>query len=173
MVQTSHSQHKRKERGKILKHDNRRIRTDFLFLMDRGVLFIYWNFLGDGRQSVTLCLTRPIPGRKHFPQLPTKGGKHIVKLIRRREGVRIMTLPEVGAIQFLQPASAEVHTRKQVTAVRPDEEGDKAKRQRERGVSSPIQDQVTLSKEAQALARSTSQSSKNNSFHQSPSPFDR
>jgi hypothetical protein len=84
-----------------------------------------------------------------------------------------MTLPEVGAIQFLQPASSGNHARKQVTAVRPDEEGDKAKGQRERGVPSPIQDQVTLSKEAQALATSTSQTSNNNSFQQSPSPFDR
>lgn len=84
-----------------------------------------------------------------------------------------MTLPEVGAIQFLQPASSDVHTRKQVTAVRPDEEGDKAKGQREQSVPSPIHDQVTLSKEAQALATSTNQSSKNNSFQQPPSPFDR
>ncbi|MDH4193460.1 MAG: hypothetical protein OEW33_04175 [Nitrospirota bacterium] len=84
-----------------------------------------------------------------------------------------MTLPEVGAIQFLQPASSEVHARKHVTAVKSDEDGDKARGQRERGPTPPIQDQVTLSKEAQALATSTSPTSNNNSFQQSPSPFDR
>jgi hypothetical protein len=84
-----------------------------------------------------------------------------------------MTLPEVGAIQFLQPASSDVHARKQVTAVRPDGEGDKAKGQRERGVPSPIRDQVTLSKEAQALATSRNHASKGNSFQQPSSPFDR
>ena len=81
-----------------------------------------------------------------------------------------MTLPEVGAIQFLQPAASDIHARKQVTAVRPDEESAKAKGQREqRGVPSPIQDQVTLSKEA----RSRNQTSKNHSFQQPSSPFDR
>ena len=84
-----------------------------------------------------------------------------------------MTLPEVGAIQFSQSASSEVHARRQVTAVRLNEEGDSPKGQRERGTYSPIQDQVTLSKEAQALATSNSQTSKNNAFQQSPSPFDR
>jgi hypothetical protein len=84
-----------------------------------------------------------------------------------------MTLPEVGAIQFLNPASSGVHTRRQVTAVRSDEEGDTAKGQRERGSPSPIQDQVILSKEAQELAASNSHTSKNNAFQQSPSPFDR
>ena len=84
-----------------------------------------------------------------------------------------MTLPEVGAIQFLKPASSTDHARKQVTPIKPDQEGDKAKGQRERGVPSPIQDQVRLSKEAQALAASHSQTSKNNAFQQSPSPFDR
>jgi hypothetical protein len=84
-----------------------------------------------------------------------------------------MTLPEVGAINFLQPASSEVHTRKHVTAVRPDEEGDKTKGQRERGIPPPIKDQVTLSKEAHALATSNSQTVNNHSFQQSPSPFDR
>lgn len=84
-----------------------------------------------------------------------------------------MTLSEVGASQFHQPASSEVHARKHVTAVKPDEDGDNAKGHRERGVPSPIQDQVTLSKEAQGLATTNSQTSKNNPFQQSPSPFDR
>lgn len=84
-----------------------------------------------------------------------------------------MTLPEIGAIQFRQPASSEIQNRKHVTAVSPDEEGDKAKDQRERGVPSPIQDQVTLSKEAQALATATAQNTNHHSFQQSPSPFDR
>lgn len=84
-----------------------------------------------------------------------------------------MTLPEVGAIQFLQPTSSDIHARKHVTAVRPDEEAGKAKGQRERGVPSRIQDQVTLSKEAQALATSRNHASKSNAFQQPPSPFDR
>ncbi|MCW5784306.1 MAG: hypothetical protein KIT39_13425 [Nitrospirales bacterium] len=82
-----------------------------------------------------------------------------------------MTLPEVGAIQFLQPASSGDHSRKQVTAVSSDEESGKAKSHRERGV--PIQDQVTLSKEAQALSTSRHPASKGNSFQQPSSPFDR
>ena len=57
-----------------------------------------------------------------------------------------MTLPEVGAIQFSQSASSEVHARRQVTAVRLNEEGDSPKGQRERGTYSPIQDQVTVEK---------------------------
>ena len=84
-----------------------------------------------------------------------------------------MTLPEVGTNQFLKPFLPEMHAQRHVTAARSDEESDKAKGQRERGASSPIQDQVTLSKEAQALATSNSPTSRNNSFQQSPSPFDR
>jgi hypothetical protein len=84
-----------------------------------------------------------------------------------------MTLPEVGAIQFLQPASSEMPIRKHVTAVRPDENGNTANDQRERNIPAPIQDQVTLSKEAQALATSTSRNSPSHPFQQSPSPFDR
>ncbi len=84
-----------------------------------------------------------------------------------------MTLPEVGAIQFLQPASSADHSRKQVTAVSSDEESGKTKSHRERGALSPIQDQVTLSKEAQALATSRNHASKGNSFQQPSSPFDR
>ncbi|WNM63037.1 hypothetical protein [Candidatus Nitrospira neomarina] len=84
-----------------------------------------------------------------------------------------MTLPEIGAIQFLQPASSGDHSRKQVTAVSSDEESGKAKSHRERGVPSPIQDQVTLSKEAQALSTSRHPAaSKGNSFQQPSSPFD-
>lgn len=84
-----------------------------------------------------------------------------------------MILPEVVASQFFQPTSSEVLSRKHVTAVRHDEDSDKAKDQRERGVPSPIQDQVTLSKEAQRLATLNSQPSNDNAFQQSPSPFDR
>lgn len=85
-----------------------------------------------------------------------------------------MTLPEVGASQFLQPASFEIHGRKQASPLRSDEDGDHdASVKRGKGVSSPVQDQVTLSREAQSLATSTSQSSKNNSYQQSPSPLDR
>ncbi len=83
-----------------------------------------------------------------------------------------MTLPEIGAIQFLQPASSGDHSRKQVTAVSSNEEGGKTRSHRERGPS-PIQDQVTLSKEAQALATSRNQASKSHSFQQPSSPFDR
>jgi len=84
-----------------------------------------------------------------------------------------MTLPEVGASQLIQPASLDVHARKQVSPLRSDEDSDHGSVQRERGVPSRVQDQVTLSKEAQALATSTSQFLKHNSFQQSPSPLDR
>ncbi|PJA80684.1 MAG: hypothetical protein CO149_00835 [Nitrospirae bacterium CG_4_9_14_3_um_filter_51_5] len=85
-----------------------------------------------------------------------------------------MTLPEVAASEFLQPAFLGVHGRKQASFLRSDENRDHdASIKRGRGVSSPVQDHVTLSKEAQALATSTSQSSTNNSFQQSPSPLDR
>lgn len=84
-----------------------------------------------------------------------------------------MTLPEIGAIQFLQPASSVDHSRKQVTAVSSDEESGRTKSHGQRGVPSPIQDQVTLSKEAQALATSRNHASKSNSFQQPSSPFDR
>jgi hypothetical protein len=84
-----------------------------------------------------------------------------------------MTLPEVGASQFLQPPTSGVHTRKPLSAIHSEEEGDTTKGHRERQVSSSTQDQVTLSKEAQTRANSTSQASTNHSFQQSPSPFDR
>ena len=84
-----------------------------------------------------------------------------------------MTLPEVGASQLLQPAPPAVHARKQLSAISSDEDGDTSKGQRERGVPSPIQDQVSLSKEAHTLATSNNQTSNNQSFQQSPSPFDR
>ena len=84
-----------------------------------------------------------------------------------------MTLSEVGASQFRQSLLSEIQAQKHVTAVKPGEDGDNAHGQRERGTPSPIQDNVTLSKEAHALATSNSQTSKNNSFQQSPSPFDR
>ncbi len=85
-----------------------------------------------------------------------------------------MTLTGLETQQFPQTASSVTQGDKQVTAVRPSHDAtNKTKEQQEPRVPSPIQDQVTLSKEAQALSVSGPQTSKNNTFQQSPSPFDR
>lgn len=71
----------------------------------------------------------------------------------------------------LVPSSQD---RREVSATRTS--SDAPVRNKERPESrgpSPIQDQVTLSKEAQTLSVSDSQPSKNSTFQQSPSPFDK
>lgn len=84
-----------------------------------------------------------------------------------------MTLSELKASQFLQSTASEIQVRKHLSAVKLNEDSNKAKDQEGRSLSSPIQDQVTLSKEAQALAASNRPPSNNHSFEQPPSPFDR
>jgi hypothetical protein len=85
-----------------------------------------------------------------------------------------MTLTGLETQQFPQTVSSVTQGHKQVTGERPSHDAtNKTKEQQEPRVPSPIQDQVTLSKEAQALSVSDPQTSKNNTFQDSPSPFDR
>ena len=85
-----------------------------------------------------------------------------------------MTIPGIETQNFFQPGSSISQDRNQVTAAR--SSGDATERAKERPeprASAHVQDQVTLSKEAQALSASNSQPSKSKEFQESPSPFDR
>jgi hypothetical protein len=85
-----------------------------------------------------------------------------------------MTLAGLETQQFPQTVSSVSQGHRQVTGVRPSHDAtSKTKEQQEPRSPSPTQDQVTLSKEAQTLSASDPQTSKNNTFQQSPSPFDR
>ena len=85
-----------------------------------------------------------------------------------------MTLTGLETQQFSQTVASVTEGHKQVTGVRPSHDAtNKTKEQQEPRVPSPIQDQVTLSKEAQELSAFDPQTSKNNTFQASPSPFDR
>jgi hypothetical protein len=85
-----------------------------------------------------------------------------------------MTVSGLETQQFPQTVSSVTQEDKQVTGVRPSREAtSKTKEQQEPRAPSPIQDQVTLSKEVQTLAASDPQTSKNSTFQNSPSPFDR
>ena len=85
-----------------------------------------------------------------------------------------MTVSGLEAQQAPQTVSSVTQEDRQVTGVRPTHNAnDKTKEQQEPRAPSPVQDQVTLSKEAQTLAASDPQTSKNNTFQSSPSPFDR
>ena len=85
-----------------------------------------------------------------------------------------MTVSGLETQQFPQTVSSVTQGDKQVTGVRPSHDvSSKTKEQQEPRAPSPIQDQVTLSKEAQALSAFEPQTSKNNTFQDSPSPFDR
>ncbi len=83
-----------------------------------------------------------------------------------------MTLAGVEIQAVSQVQSADIQNRKLSIDVRPsDDATDKAQGRQETRNIAPIQDQVTLSKEAQVLSVSKSQTSENNTFEQSP--FDR
>ena len=85
-----------------------------------------------------------------------------------------MTVSGLETQQFPQTVSSVTQDHKQATGVRPSHDAiSKTKEQQEPHAPSPVQDQVTLSKEAQTLAASDPQTSKNNTFQNSPSPFDR
>lgn len=85
-----------------------------------------------------------------------------------------MTIPGIETQHFLQSGSSISQDRNQVSAARPSgDTTDRAKDRPESRASAPIQDQVTLSKEAQTLSASNLQASKDNAFQESPSPFDR
>lgn len=85
-----------------------------------------------------------------------------------------MTVPGIETQHFFQPGSSISQDRNQVTAARSSGDAtERAKDRPESRASAPVQDQVTLSKEAQALSASNSQPSKSKEFQESPSPFDR
>jgi hypothetical protein len=85
-----------------------------------------------------------------------------------------MTITGIETQHFFQPGSSISQDRNQVTAARSNSDAtDRTKERPESRASAPIQDQVTLSKEAQALSASNSQPSKSKEFQESPSPFDR
>jgi len=85
-----------------------------------------------------------------------------------------MTLAGIETHQSPQALVSSTQDRKYVTATRASNDApDRAKEQSPSREPSPIQDQVSLSREAQTLSVSNSQTSKNNTFQQSPSPFDR
>ncbi len=80
-----------------------------------------------------------------------------------------MTLSGIETHQSSQALLSSTQDRKHVTASRAS--NDATEKTKEQLRPSPIQDQVTLSKEAQALSASDPQALKNNTFQQSP--FDR
>ena len=85
-----------------------------------------------------------------------------------------MTVTSVDTLSSPLALSPSVQARKDAADVRTSQAA--AATPKDQAISpnaSPIQDQVTLSQEAQALSVSDSQSSKNNTFQQSPSPFDK
>lgn len=85
-----------------------------------------------------------------------------------------MTLSGIETHQAPQVQVSSPLDRKDITAARASQDApDRAKEQSPARDPSPIQDQVSLSKEAQTLSVSNSQTSKNSTFQQSPSPFDR
>ena len=84
-----------------------------------------------------------------------------------------MTVTGVDSLQSPLALASSVQPKKNVAALTPQTVSDQAKDQSSARSSSAIQDQVTLSREAQTLSVSDSQSSKNNTFQQSPSPFDK
>ena len=85
-----------------------------------------------------------------------------------------MTVSGIETQQSPQTVASVTQEHKQVTGVRPSHDAiSKTKEQQEPRAPSPIRDQVTLSKEAQELSTFDPQTSKNNTFQSSPSPFDR
>jgi len=85
-----------------------------------------------------------------------------------------MAITAIETHQFTQSVSSVTQGPKHVSAVRPShDETDRTKEQQKPQASSPVQDQVTLSKEAQALSVHDPRTSKNNTFQGNTSPFDR
>ena len=84
-----------------------------------------------------------------------------------------MTVTGVDSLQSPLALASSVQPRKNVAALTSQTVSDQANDQSAARSPSAIQDQVTLSREAQTLSDSDSQSSKNNTFQQSPSPFDK
>ena len=84
-----------------------------------------------------------------------------------------MTVSGIETQQSSPVQFSDSQARRHITSIQPEFTGlDKSDNQEESKRGAPIQDHVSLSKEAQELAASNSQISKNNTFQQSPSPFD-
>ncbi len=85
-----------------------------------------------------------------------------------------MNVSGIETQSFPQAQATDTHSRKDVAAVKTrDDVRDKPNGQEERRESAPVQDQVTLSREAQTRSASSPETLKNSTFQQSPSPFDR
>jgi hypothetical protein len=85
-----------------------------------------------------------------------------------------MTVSGIDTQSFSQALSADTQNRKEVVAARSsDDARDTPKAQQDVRTASSVQDQVTLSKEAQERSESNPETSKNSTFQQSPSPLDR
>jgi len=85
-----------------------------------------------------------------------------------------MALGGIDTQQSPPAFSLLTQVRKPETALRPNEDAaHRTKEPDQKGVASPIQDQVTLSKESQNFSDSNSQPQRNNTFQQSTSPFDK
>ena len=85
-----------------------------------------------------------------------------------------MTLSGVEPQTVSHFVSPEIQNRKDTTTVKPrDESTDKTAGQQEARGTAPVQDQVSLSQEAQVRSATSPETSKNNTFQQTPSPFDK
>ncbi len=85
-----------------------------------------------------------------------------------------MTVTGADTLSSPLALSASVQPRKEVADAKASQAAsDTTQNQSASRSASSVQDQVTLSREAQALSVSDAESSKNNTFQQSPSPFDK
>ncbi len=85
-----------------------------------------------------------------------------------------MTVTGVDTMPSPLALSPSLQPRKEVAAANASQAvSDTPKNQSASQSPASVQDQVTLSREAQALSISDSQPSKNNTFQHSPSPFDK
>jgi hypothetical protein len=85
-----------------------------------------------------------------------------------------MAITAIDSHQTSQAVTSISQAHKPVSALRTSHDGtEKTKEQQKSQVPSPVQDHVTLSKEAQALSSPDPRTSKNNTFQGNTSPFDR
>lgn len=85
-----------------------------------------------------------------------------------------MAITAIDSHQASQAVTSISQAHKPASALRPSQEGtEKTKEQQKPQASSPVQDHVTLSKEAQDLSIPDPRTSQNNTFQGNTSPFDR
>jgi hypothetical protein len=90
------------------------------------------------------------------------------------EGTEIMAITALDSHQSSQAVTSISQAHKPASALRTSHDRpEKTKEQQKPQASSPVQDHVTLSKEAQALSTPDPRTSKNNTFQGNTSPFDR